>query len=83
MNEQTNIGDYEHLPRGCRLINLAEHKDKRGSLSIAEAKGEVPFAIERVFWIYDVPEGEERGAHSHRECAEVVVPAQSALIMHQ
>ena len=81
MNEQTNIGDYEHLPRGCRLINLAEHKDKRGSLSIAEAKGEVPFAIERVFWIYDVPEGEERGAHSHRECAEVVVPVCGAFDM--
>ena len=81
MSEQTNMGDCGHLPRGCRLIDFAEHKDKRGSLSIAEAKKEVPFVIERVFWIYDVPEGEERGAHSHRECAEVVVPVCGAFDM--
>lgn len=71
----------DRLPRGCRLISLPEHKDKRGSLSIAEARHEAPFAIERVFWIYDVPEGEERGAHSHSECAEVVVPVHGAFDM--
>lgn len=71
----------DRLPRGCRLISLPEHKDRRGSLSIAEARHEVPFAIERVFWIYDVPEGEERGAHSHSECAEVVVPVHGAFDM--
>lgn len=82
MNKRaTTIAESKHLPRGCRLINLPEHKDKRGCLSIAEGKGEVPFAIERVFWIYDVPDGEERGAHSHCECAEVVVPVCGAFDM--
>lgn len=69
------------LPGGCRLIHLPEHRDQRGCLSIAEAKKEIPFAIERVFWIYDVPEGEVRGAHSHNECAEVVVPVSGAFDM--
>lgn len=69
------------LPRGCRLINLPEYRDKRGCLSIAELGNGVPFAIKRVFWIYDVPEGETRGAHSHDECAEVVVPVHGAFDM--
>lgn len=81
MDEHNNMERHDYLPQGCRLINLPEHKDKRGSLSIAEARNEIPFAIERVFWIYDVPEGEERGAHSHRECAEVVVPVHGAFDM--
>ena len=82
MNKHTaamNSGNC--LPRGCRLISIPEHKDKRGCLSIAEARHEVPFAIERVFWIYDVPAGEMRGAHSHSECAEVVVPVYGAFDM--
>ena len=81
MEAQANIGVGGRLPRGCRLINLPEHRDKRGCLSIAEWGKGVPFAIERVFWIYDVPEGAERGAHSHNECAEVVVPVNGAFDM--
>lgn len=81
MDAHTPTNLQSRLPRGCRLINLPEHKDGRGCLSIAEAGCEVPFAIERVFWIYDVPEGEVRGAHSHNECAEVVVPVRGAFDM--
>lgn len=81
MDECTNMPASDRLPRGCRLINLPEHKDLRGSLAIAEAMHHVPFAIERVFWIYDVPEGGVRGAHSHCECAEVVVPVCGAFDM--
>lgn len=67
---------HETMPRGCRIIELQVHTDERGRLAVAEAQREIPFSIERVFWIYDVPEGKERGAHSHSECAEVVVPVQ-------
>ena len=81
MNTNTHKTEQDRLPRGCRLISLPEHRDKRGCLSIAEWGSGIPFAIERVFWIYDVPEGEERGAHSHNECAEVVVPVCGAFDM--
>ena len=77
----TSYENIQTLPGGCRLIHLPEHRDQRGCLSIAEAKKEIPFAIERVFWIYDVPEGEVRGAHSHNECAEVVIPVSGAFDM--
>ena len=76
-----NTAQSDNMPRGCRLIHLPVHTDKRGSLSFAEAGGAIPFDIERVFWIYDVPQGEERGAHSHNECAEVVIPVQGEFDM--
>ena len=76
-----NTNCHIKLPKGCKLINLPEHTDNRGSLSFAVAQQEIPFSIERVFWIYDVPEGAERGAHSHNECAEVVVAIQGAFDM--
>ena len=81
MDININNTEQDRLPRGCRLISLPEHRDKRGCLSIAEWGNGIPFAIERVFWIYDVPEGAERGAHSHNECAEVVVPVSGAFDM--
>jgi dTDP-4-dehydrorhamnose 3,5-epimerase-like enzyme len=49
------------------------YTDKRGSLTIAEEGIEVPFKIQRVYWIHGVPEGEERGMHSNRVCWEYVV----------
>ena len=76
-----SIAQSDNMPRGCKLIHLPVHTDKRGSLSFAEAGGAIPFDIERVFWIYDVPQGEERGAHSHNECAEVVIPVQGEFDM--
>ena len=62
------------FPRGCKLIRFQKCTDSRGSLSVGEARRQIPFVIERVFWIYDVPEGESRGEHSHNECSEVIVP---------
>ena len=57
----------KELPRGCRLIDFPESADDRGALSFAEASVHIPFQIERVFWIYGVPEDKVRGNHSHNE----------------
>ena len=56
----------------CGLIKLARHDDVRGTLCVAEILSDIPFAVGRVFWITDVPEGEERGGHAHRTCHEAV-----------
>ncbi len=61
------------LPAGSRLITIPMATDGRGSLSFATQGQEIPFAIARVFWIHDVPEGARRGGHSHNTCSEVVV----------
>ena len=57
----------------CQLITLPLATDARGSLCFAE-NTQLPFSIERVFWIYGVPEGKTRGGHAHTTCAEIVFP---------
>ncbi len=44
-------------------------------MSIVDGIKEVPFKVNRVFWIYDIPAGESRGAHAHRECHQFIVAA--------
>jgi WxcM-like, C-terminal. len=73
--------EMEQLPRGSRIIELPESVDDRGALSFAEGAHQIPFQIERVFWIYGVPEGKTRGGHSHSESAEVVIPVSGSFTM--
>lgn len=56
-----------------RLINLPKIADPRGNLTIAEERKDIPFDIKRVYWVYDVPSGENRGGHAHRQCSEFIV----------
>ncbi|MDY5631838.1 MAG: FdtA/QdtA family cupin domain-containing protein [Bacteroidaceae bacterium] len=70
-----------NLPGGSRLIDIPIVSDSRGSLCFATNASEIPFPIQRVFWIYDVPTGEQRGGHSHRTCAEVVVAVKGRFTM--
>ncbi len=56
------------------IIDLPRIYDPRGNLSfIQNGDKELPFDIERVYWIYDVPAGEERGAHSHIHAKSLIV----------
>lgn len=55
------------------LINLPKLLDRRGNLSFIEEFTHLPFAVRRVYWIYDVPGGEHRGGHAFRETAELIV----------
>lgn len=56
-----------------KIIELARHFDPRGNLSVIEEFKDVPFKIERTYWIYDVPGGEARGGHAYRENEEFIV----------
>ena len=56
-----------------QVIQLPKIIDERGNLSFIEELRHIPFAIERVYWIYDVPGGEIRGAHAFREQEEFIV----------
>lgn len=55
------------------MDKLRTFTDSRGNLTIAEEGLEVPFKIQRVYWIHGVPEGEERGKHSNRVSSEYVI----------
>ena len=63
------------LTTRCRLVALPHVAEPRGSLCVAEAARHVPFAIERVFWIFDVPGDGRRAFHAHREQHEFIVAA--------
>lgn len=56
-----------------RIINLPKIGDRRGNLSLVEEFKQIPFKIERTYWIYDVPGGEKRGGHAYRENQEFIV----------
>lgn len=51
----------------CQVIDLPKITDARGNLTFVEQQRHVPFDIKRVFFLYDVPTGADRGAHAHRE----------------
>lgn len=56
-----------------RIIALPKFLDKRGNLSVIEEWKNIPFKIERTYWIYDVPGGEVRGGHAYKENQEFIV----------
>ncbi len=55
------------------LIDFPKITDPRGNLTVAQAHTDVPFAIKRAYWVYDVPAGECRGGHAHKLCKEVLI----------
>lgn len=54
-------------------LNLPKIIDERGNLSFIEEGNQVPFSIQRAYWIYDVPGGEARGGHAYRENEEFII----------
>lgn len=63
----------------CKIIELPKEEDPRGSLSYIYNHVQIPFDIKRVFYIYDVPAGKDRGAHAHKECWQFIIAASGAL----
>ena len=56
-----------------QIIELPKYLDSRGNLSVIEEFKQIPFKIERAYWIYDVPGGENRGGHAYKESQEFIV----------
>ena len=57
----------------CNVIELPKIHDPRGNLTYIESTIHVPFPIERVYYLYDVPGGSERGGHAHKELQQFIV----------
>lgn len=56
-----------------RIIDLPRHFDPRGNLTVVEGGRYLPFDVSRVYWVYDVPAGENRGGHAHKHCREFII----------
>ena len=59
----------------CELKSLPIVSDPRGNLTAIEGKRDVPFDIARTYYLYDVPGGESRGGHAHRELEQLIIAA--------
>ena len=59
----------------CSVINLPRIKDRAGNITVIENNIHIPFAPKRIFYLYDIPGGESRGAHAHKECHQFLIAA--------
>lgn len=63
----------------CKIISLPRNHHANGNLTVVEGDSNpLPFDINRVYYLYDVPAGEERGGHSHRELQQFLVAINGA-----
>ena len=65
------------------IIDLPKFLDSRGNLSFIEEFKQIPFKIQRTYWIYAVPGGEHRGGHAYRENQEFIVALSGSLPSHR
>lgn len=59
----------------CKIIDLRKISDPRGNLTPIESGADVPFDIKRIYYLYDVPGGESRGAHAHKALHQLIIAA--------
>ncbi|TDX00059.1 sugar 3,4-ketoisomerase [Dinghuibacter silviterrae] len=57
----------------CSIYELPKIKNRAGNITPVHNDIEIPFAIKRVFYLYDIPGGESRGAHSHKACHQFLI----------
>jgi hypothetical protein len=59
----------------CNLIYLPKIENRAGNITPIHNNIDIPFEIKRIFYLYDIPGGESRGAHAHKECHQFLVAA--------
>lgn len=66
----------------CRLIELPKISDPRGNLTFIEGSQHIPFDIARIYYLYDVPGGAERGGHAHKALRQMIIPVAGSFDIH-
>lgn len=63
----------------CTMIELDKHhSDRKGNLTVVENGKTLPFDVKRVYYLYDIPGGESRGSHAHRELSQLIIAVSGA-----
>ena len=57
----------------CKIIELPKIADFRGNLTFVESGNQIPFDIKRVYYLYDIPGGSERGGHAHKDLSQLII----------
>jgi dTDP-4-dehydrorhamnose 3,5-epimerase-like enzyme len=66
----------------CQLFDLPRINDPRGNLTFVEANRHIPFDIRRVYYLYDVPGGAERGGHAHKGLHQLIIAMSGSFDIH-
>jgi hypothetical protein len=66
----------------CKIFDLPIIHDPRGNLTFVEAGRHIPFDIRRVYYLYDVPGGSERGGHAHKALHQFIIAMSGSYDIH-
>jgi len=66
----------------CQIIELPRINDPRGNLTFVESNRHIPFAVKRVYYLYDVPGGAERGCHAHKALQQLIIAMSGSFDIH-
>lgn len=76
LNPLEPIKPLKHCVFDCTMVELdRHHSDRKGNLSVVENGQTLPFDVKRVYYLYDVPGGENRGSHAHKELSQLIIAA--------
>ncbi len=68
--------------RKCKLIDFPKRSDPRGNLTFIESEYHIPFKLQRVYYLYDIPGGSDRGGHAHKNLHQVVIAIAGSFDIH-
>ena len=66
----------------CTVIELKKNHQEKGNLTVVENEKEIPFNVKRCYYLYDVPGGEARGGHAHKELKQLIIAASGCFDVH-
>jgi hypothetical protein len=75
------IPNYSLLEK-CKIIDLPKINEPRGNLTFVEGRRHIPFDIKRVYYLYDVPGGSERGGHAHIALHQLIIAMSGSFDIH-
>ncbi len=65
----------QHSIYDCVILPLSKIHNRAGNITIVEGKKNIPFDVRRIYYLYDIPGGEDRGGHAHKELYQLIVAA--------